>query len=128
MIDPALRYLPGDVLIDDTLRVGSLAVQGESPRAAEVRATLDAGRPVAGTGVRWVLVQREAGAGVPAATLAGLRPVYQGDSLDLYANPAPNPPSAPDPVRRWLLAVVDLAVLAMVIVAGWQLLRRPTAW
>ncbi|MGW4156227.1 hypothetical protein ACWEDF_24050 [Micromonospora chersina] len=101
VIDPAPRYLSTPVLIDDTLRVGDLAVGGEDPRAARVRALLAAGRPLAGTGVRWVLVQRASGPPVPASSLVGLRLAHGGPELTLYENPdwtAPARTNGPGPV------------------------------
>ncbi len=68
--DPAPRYLDAPVLINDALRVGAVTVDGENPRAAAVAALVDAGRPVAGLGFRWVLVRKEPGVGVPP----GVRP------------------------------------------------------
>ncbi|MFG3709130.1 hypothetical protein ACGF7U_30985 [Micromonospora sp. NPDC047670] len=95
VIDPAPRYLAVPVLIDDTLRVGGLAVAGEDPRAARVRAALAAGAPLSATGARWVLVQRAAGPAPAPAALAGLRAVHMGPDLTLYENPDWSPPAAP---------------------------------
>jgi hypothetical protein len=87
VIDPLPRYVDADVLVDDRLIVGDRVVHGENPRAAEVRRVLGAGQPVAGLGVRWVVVQRVEGGGtVPPAALAGLRLVHAGPDLQLYEN------------------------------------------
>ena len=126
VIDPAPRYLDADVLADDTLRVGEVALRGENPRAARVRELLAAGQPVSGTGVRWVLVQRQAGGAVPEGALAGLQLVYSGQFLDLYANPAVTRGLPPNKTRGSTVLSVDLAVLALVIAAVWRLRRRPT--
>ncbi|MFE7870186.1 hypothetical protein ACFUYE_07560 [Micromonospora humida] len=89
VLDPLPRYVDADVLVDDTLWVGTTAVRGENPRAAEVGRVLASGGPVAATGVRWVVVQRTVGGRrVDPATLAGLREVYAGPDLTLYENPA----------------------------------------
>jgi hypothetical protein len=109
VLDPAPRWLPAPVLVDDTLRVGPFAVAGESPRAAQIRRRLAAGRPVADDAVAWVLVQRGVGGDVPAAALDGLRPVYEGTDLALYANPASRPPVAGRSMRGWALAAHLLA-------------------
>ncbi|SCL61657.1 hypothetical protein GA0070606_3481 [Micromonospora citrea] len=101
VIDPAPRYLAVPVLIDDTLRVGGVAVAGEDPRAARVRDVLAAGAPLSTTGARWVLVQRAAGPAPDPAALAGLRVVHAGPDLTLYENPDWSPPAAtarPGPV------------------------------
>ncbi len=87
VIDPLPRYVDADVLVDDRLIVGDRVLRGENPRAAEVRRVLEAGRPLAGLGVRWVVVQRvEGGAAVPPAALTGLRLVHPGTDLQLYEN------------------------------------------
>jgi hypothetical protein len=87
VIDPLPRYVDADVLIDDRLLVGDQVIQGESRRAAEVRQALEAGRPLAGLGFRWVVVQRVVGEDpVPPAALTGLRLVHAGTDLQLYEN------------------------------------------
>ena len=128
VIDPAPRYLAADVLTDDTLRVGGVPIRGENPRAAEVRGLLAAGAPVSGTGVRWVLVQHEAGGTVPDSALSGLQRVYSGRYLDLYANPAAAPGRPPRPIWRLILLGIDLAVAGLVIAAILRLRQSPTRW
>ncbi len=105
VIDPATRYLPGDVLVDDTLVVGDLTVDGEDPRARHVRGLVADGASVAQTGVRWVLVEHDAGPTVPGPALVGLRLVHTGPILDLYDNPQWRPADAPS-WHRWLLVAV----------------------
>ncbi|PZF93949.1 hypothetical protein [Micromonospora deserti] len=116
VIDPAPRYLAVPVLIDDTLRVGGLAVAGEDPRAARVREVLARRAPLAATGARWVLVQRAAGPSPDPATLAGLRVVHAGAELTLYENPAWSPPAAPEPAPVRPVGLAHL--LAATVVAG----------
>jgi hypothetical protein len=126
--DPAPRFLPAPVLMNDALQVGEVTVDGENPRAARVQAILAAGEPVAPLGVRWVLVREEPGLDVPASALAGLRPVYDGDYLALWENPAAARESA-GPPRRWAAAAAHLLAVLVVIVAGIALLRtRRKAW
>jgi hypothetical protein len=87
VIDPLPRYVDAEVLMDDRLIVGDRVIDGENRRAAEVRRTLAAGLPLAGLGVRWVVVQRVEGAApVPPTALAGLRLVHAGSDLQLYEN------------------------------------------
>ncbi|GAA4942221.1 hypothetical protein GCM10025331_30960 [Actinoplanes utahensis] len=115
--DPAPRYLDAPVLINDALRVGTVTVDGESPRATAVGALLAAGRPAADAGTPWVLVRR--GAGEPSvAVLAGLRLVYDGKYLQLWDNPSAPPVSsvAGDGRRAWALFGHLLA--ALVVLAG----------
>jgi hypothetical protein len=130
VIDPALRYFPAEVIIDDTLYVGTEAIAGEDPRAAAVRADLAAGLPVAATGVRWVLVQPSSGTGgVPASALAGLRPAFVGPDLQLYRNNrATSDDASVEPARRVLVVAGNLAAAIILISASWSLRWRPTPW
>lgn len=121
VLDPAPRYLPATVLIDDTLRVGDVAVIGENPRLQEIRQLIGAGRPAAETGVRWVLVQQHRADQVDPATLAGLEPVHQGEFLALYRNLAVSPSPVLAAPARWAV-VVALAVAVVVVIAA--LFRR----
>ncbi|WP_246274093.1 hypothetical protein [Phytohabitans houttuyneae] len=126
--DPAPRFLDAPVLMNDALQVGDVTVDGESPRAARVRAALAAGEPVAPLGVRWVLVRKEPGLDVAASALAGLRPAYDGRYLALWENPAAAPAGA-DPPRRWPAAAAHLLAALVVVVAAISLLRtRRRAW
>ncbi len=126
-LDPAARYLPVAVVADDRLAVGDSAddavVAGESTRAAEVGAALAAGRPLASTGVRWVLVQRDTpGVAAPPASLDGLRVAVAGTHLTLYENPHGRPAPAPSATRR-------AAVLTgYAVAAGVLLLAGGAAW
>jgi hypothetical protein len=64
VLDPAPRYLPGEVLVDDRTYVDGSEIASEDPRARAVLTALDAGSPEAvgealrGLGVRWVLVEQ----------------------------------------------------------------------
>ena len=128
VIDPAPRYLPADVLADDTLRVGDIVIAGENPRAADVRRVLAAGEPVSQLGVRWVLVQHETGGTVPTGALAGLERVYTGRFLDLYRNPSAAPERSVGWMRRIPLAAAGITAALLLIAAGLRLRRTPTAW
>ncbi|MEV0718606.1 hypothetical protein [Asanoa sp. NPDC050611] len=120
--DPAPRYLDAPVLMNDALRVGTVTVDGENPRAARVRAALDAGEPVAGSGVRWVLVRTEPGVELPANVLSGLRPVYAGEYLALWENPGITAAS-PGPGRRWPAVVAHVLAGLVVIIGAFVVLR-----
>lgn len=122
VIDPAPRYLAAPVLIDDTLRVGDLAVAGENPRAAQVRELLAAGSSAAGSGVRWVLVRHEPGLPVTPQTLAGLRVVYTGEYLSLYENPRWARTRAQD--TQLPVAAAHLLAAAVVAAAGFGAIRQ----
>ena len=87
VLDPLPRYLDADVLTDDRLMVGRIVVGGEDRRATAIRQALTNRVPLADLGVRWVVVQRVAGApATPSASLTGLRLVHDGPDLDLYEN------------------------------------------
>jgi hypothetical protein len=129
VIDPAPRYLRAPVLADDTLIVGSIVVDGESKQAAAVRQLLARDEPVARTGARWVLVEHNPGeTAVPAAVLAELKPIYQGQYLDLYANPAATPAQPSSGVRRAILLGGYIAAAGVLFAAVWYLRRSPTTW
>ena len=136
VLDPLPRYLPATVIVDDTLIVGGAAVSGENRRAEEIRRLVAAGEPVAGSGVRWVVVQRDGGWPVEPRTLEGLRTVYSGAQLTLYENPRPAPEPPVEAWRRWLVAAAGILALGVVVAALVALgraaitgLRRnPTAW
>ncbi|WP_322936511.1 hypothetical protein [Nocardioides bizhenqiangii] len=82
VLDPAPRYFPGEVLVDDRVLLDDGAVPAEDPRVEEVRRALDAADPAAALeslGVRWVLVEKgRPGIDVPEGDLA-----YDGDELSL---------------------------------------------
>ncbi|MFC7549633.1 hypothetical protein [Plantactinospora sp. GCM10030261] len=124
--DPAPRYLDAPVLMNDALRVGDVTVDGESPRAARVRAVLAAGEPVARLDVRWVLVRKEPGAEVPAAVLSGLRPAFDGPRLALWENPGAGDVPATGH-QRWPAALAHLLAALVTIIVAVLVLRGPRA-
>jgi hypothetical protein len=129
VIDPAPRYLPAEVLVDDTLQVGPIVVAGEGPRAAMIRRLLAEERPLARAGVPWVLVQHNSRELLPTTTLEGLVPVYQGRYLALYRNPSA--PAAPRPFaagRVRMILAIHLLAAVLIVTALVYLPRRRTAW
>lgn len=84
VLDPAPRYLPGEVLIDDRTFVDGVEIGSEDPRVQRVQGALDL-EPEAQSGalrdlgVRWVLVEQGQGAALPPEGLE----VYAGDVLVL---------------------------------------------
>ena len=82
VLDPAPRYLPGDVLIDDRLFVDGTTIPSEDPLVDDVAEALEADDPAAALrdlGVRWVVVEKGMQSGpVPAGTT-----VYDGEHLTL---------------------------------------------
>jgi hypothetical protein len=129
VIDPAPRYLPAEVLVDDTLQVGPIVVVGEGPRAAMIRRLLAEERPLARAGVPWVLVHRNSRQILPSATLEGLVPVYEGRYLALYRNPSA--PVGPRPFaagRARVILAIHLLAVVLIATALVHLPRRRTAW
>lgn len=60
VLDPAPRLLPGQVLVDDTVRLDGREVPAEDPRVRAVGTALEEDDPAAALrqiGVRWVLVE-----------------------------------------------------------------------
>jgi len=102
VLDPAPRYFPGRVLVDDRVYLDDAVVPAEDPAVEDVRRALAAADPAAAlrdAGVRWVLVER------------GMAPVeppdgavrHDGDLLtlvDLGADGAVHEPPGPGTWRR----------------------------
>jgi len=119
--DPASRWLDSTVVTDDSLVVGDIALAGESDRARAIGRALDRGRPadvLGDQGISWVLVYRDDPA-YGDLDLDGLTPVYAGEQLELRRVPGKvtEPPLVP-PWKRWLVAGVDLSVLAGLVLCG----------
>ncbi|MFC4146837.1 hypothetical protein ACFO0M_11300 [Micromonospora mangrovi] len=131
VLDPLPRYLSAEVLTDDTLPVGGVTVAGENRRVGELRRLLRDGRPVAGTGVRWVVVQHGSGGAVDPAWLTGLEKVHEGPSLTLYRDPSGPvgaPAEGPGPARWAVVAALGTALLVVGFAALSALRRRATRW
>lgn len=82
VLDPAPRYFPGEVLVDDRVLLDDRVVPSEDPRVEPVRRALAAEDPVAALaaiGVRWVLVEKGLAGAVPVEG----RVVHDGDGLTL---------------------------------------------
>jgi len=83
-LDPAPRFFPGEVLIDDRLVVGSRMIASEDPLLRAVAHALDSGAPADGLrrlGVRSVLLEK--GNGVAPADVPTGRVLHDGDGLTL---------------------------------------------
>ncbi len=120
-LDPAPRYFPGDVLIDDRLLVDDRVLDSEDPLLLGIRRALDSNDPtkqLQALGVRSVL--EEKGGSVGASPVLRGHVVHDGAGLTLIdlgrvpVRPAGRPPLA----RQRLVVIVDLAVLAVVLSAG----------
>ena len=102
VLDPAPRYLPGEVLIDDRTFVDGVEIGSEDPRVGDVTLALEASNPVDAArelrrlGVTWVLLERGQGdQAVPTG-----RTAHDGQDLvlvDLRTTTVGG--AAPEPVR-----------------------------
>ncbi|MFD0804593.1 hypothetical protein ACFQ0K_00730 [Nocardioides caeni] len=85
VLDPAPRYLPGTVLVDDRVFLDDIVVAAEDPRVRAVDDALAAGDPgtvaqhLRDLGVRWVLVEQ----GVSDVPAPRGEVAYAGDGLEL---------------------------------------------
>lgn len=129
MLDPAPRFLAGDVVIDDRVLVGDRVVPSEDPAVAALDRALrgpDAARSLRSLGVRWVLVEKgmPTGIGVPVGRVvhegAGLRLVDLGAAEPTgHAAHRDGPPASP-------VLLADIGALSLLIVSFWSQLRRKT--
>ncbi len=82
VLDPAPRFMPGEVLIDDRLFVDGSTIPSEDPLVGEVSDALESDDPASALrelDVRWVLVEKSMRSGpVPAGETA-----YDGEDLSL---------------------------------------------
>jgi hypothetical protein len=120
VLDPAPRFLPRAVVVEDTLPVGAVRVRGEDPRVGRVRDALRTGAPLGRLGIGWVLVERGGPGESPPAVPRGLATVHIGEWLALYRVPGavlPAPAGAPRPP----VLAADAATLILILAA---VLRR----
>jgi hypothetical protein len=118
-LDPAPRYLPRPVVVDDTLVVGGpggAEVAGEDPRAAAVVAAADDPAALAGLGVGWVLVERGTPGAPPSPAVAALPEVVAGHWLVLLRVPGAVAPPSPSPAA--VLAVLGAHGVALAVVVA----------
>jgi len=118
VLDPAPRYLPGDVLVDDRTYLTDQVVPAEDPRSESVRAALATRDPVAALRslhVRWVLVEGGLGVRPTPSELVGhgAHRSYAGGGLVLLDLGAP--PAAGAPTRS---AMPTLATHRDLVLAG----------
>lgn len=122
MLDPAPRFLPGEVLIDDRILVDDVVLPSEDAELARVAAALDADDPaeeLGELGVRWVLVEKgmalegEVPDGQVVHDGAGLRLLDLGEP-SAYDRERP----AAWPIVLALLATCSTAAVAIWLLAG----------
>jgi hypothetical protein len=120
VLDPAPRFFPGDVLVDDRLLVGDRTLSSEDVLPDRVRQALASTDPAPGLrrlGVRNVLVEKEDVERLP--DLSGARLVHDGKDLRLLdlGRVTEPPPGQPAATRRYVVVAVDAGVLAGWLVA-----------
>jgi len=125
VLDPAPRFLPGEVLIDDRVFLHGEVVPSEDPFLVRVRDALASDEPAAALralGVGWVLVEKVPGSEtVPEGTT-----VFDGGWLHLIELngtktraelPRHEPP-------LWPVSFVDATAASAVVISIWYVTRR----
>ncbi|WP_183092861.1 hypothetical protein [Nocardioides stalactiti] len=126
VLDPAPRYFPGEVLVDDTVLLGEGgegSVPAEDARVSEVRRALDARDPevaLRGAGVRWVLVEK----GMSEVDPPPGEVVHDGEELVLIDLVAGDPAAVESDDRgigsgTVVLIVTGHAASWVCLLAGW---------
>ncbi len=122
VLDPAPRYFPGEVLVDDRVLLDDGSVPAEDPRVEEVRRALAAADPAAALAaidVRWVLVEKgRSGIEVPEGDV-----VHEGDDLtliELGPGTSPGPGAVNDDLTSGtvVLIVIGHAASATLLLVG----------
>jgi hypothetical protein len=123
-LDPAPRFFPGDVVIDDALTVRDGSVAGESGLAARVRSVRDDPEQLAELleqeRFRWLLVHRSSAGSDAVPDLAG-DVVFAGTEITLVD--LGNPSELSNASGAALIVAVDAATLLTVLlgsVTGWR--------
>lgn len=133
MLDPAPRYLEGDVLIDDRIYLRDVVLGNEDPRLADVTAALDtedAAGALRGLGVTRILVEKENG--VTADEIPGGSVLHDGPGLTVVslgpATGAPGGSPGSAGTHRTVVLAADVLVLVICGLAGfaaWTNRGRP---
>lgn len=128
VLDPAPRFLPGEVLVDDRVYLRGEVVPSEDPFLVRIRAALGSEDPAAALralGVRWVLLEEgvPGSEGVPAGetVFAGrwLRLVGLVGGQTRAEFPRHEPPG-------WPVSLADATAASAVVVSIWYVTRRKT--
>lgn len=132
VLDPTPRFLPGDIVVDDSLAVDGGTVGGESVLAAEIRGRVSSGVDLAGLladeGIGWVLVDK--GSGVPVTEPVGTV-AYENADFRLIDVGTGDTSSTDSRAEAWAVYVADLlavAAVAAVVVLGARARRRVYTW
>jgi len=128
VLDPAPRFLPGTVLIDDRIYLPAGTVPSEDPSLVRVRRALEVPDPSAGLrqlGVRWVLVEKGNAETMLPPPLSGriahdgrdllLVELVDGKTVGEFSRHKP-------PV--WLVSLADATAASAVVISIWHAMRR----
>lgn len=116
MLDPAPRFFPGEVLIDDRVLLGDRMLPTEDPRLADISEALadpDSAGRLRGLGVRYVLVEK----GMRSGEIPEGRVVHDGRELRLIDLGEPGRIASHSALAPVLLAADTLA-LSVLLLAG----------
>lgn len=129
--DPLTRMADADVVVSDSLQVGSVLVPGESTLAADIVAVLEGGSPadLAPLGVSWVVLYADDPDAAQVDT-AGLERLLDGEHVRLYRVPGADVLDDPGPGAREVavwgahLLALALATTAAAVAAGARIRAR----
>ena len=117
VLDPAPRFFPGDVVIDDRIRLGTRILGSEDPYLRKVGAALsedDAATRLARIGVRWVLV--ESGPRTAVTPFEGGTVRFEAPGLRLVELGGVRHSVRTTPSRGWVLGA-DFVAISQILVA-----------
>ncbi|WP_182526404.1 hypothetical protein [Nocardioides dongkuii] len=122
VLDPAPRFFPGEVLVDDRTFVDDAVVPSEDPRVREVTTALAGPDPAAAlraAGVRWVIVEK----GMPAGAVPAGASVHDGPGLSVVDLGEPSRLPA-DPRVPVGVLLANAAMILLLIGVFADILRR----
>jgi hypothetical protein len=127
-LDPAPRYFPGRVVIDDRVLLDDRTIASEDPlvrRVGRALATSDTEAALRSVGVRWVLLEKGMAADRSAPDPLPGVVRHRGDELELRELTGPVAPvDRPAPVRVGTILVGHIATGTLLFVAVAAILRR----
>jgi len=125
--DPALRYFPGDVVVDDAREIEGVAVEGNDPMIAEIRAAFGRGGDLAtalsDNGIDTIVVEKQAEGDLPRLGSLEAERLHNGRQFTVLSLAAPTgepdkPAAAVILGADVLAALVGLGALGAWIVMG----------
>jgi hypothetical protein len=129
VLDPAPRFFPGEVLIDDRIYLGdstdSRVLGNEDPELADITAALaeeDVASALARQGVARVVVEK--GNGVRPEQVPAGEILHDGRLLTVVAIEDPGPSSSPPAARRRLVVAGDVLAALVCLAAAACIIRR----